>query len=362
VNVVERAARRVDAFQQRHRVVAVPFAVVKKFGDDDGGRLAGLIAYYGFFSLFPLLLVFVSVLGFVLSGHPHLREDIIDSAFAQFPVIGGSLRTGAKVGQLGGSLPGIVVGGVTALWAGLGVAQAGEAAMNTVWDVPHAQWPNFIFRRVRALGTLGLLGVMVIASTFVNGYGSSGVLHGDLVVVGWLVGLLLNVVLFATAYRILTAADLRWRDVAPGACAGAVAWTALQVLGGYYVTHSLRSASDVYGTFALVIALLVWISLGAQVALFCAELNVVVQRKLWPRSLVQPPLSEGDEEVYRGIVERARMRPEVAVDVWFTDNHDKGRRGRSGAEPPRGDERDDEGDDERHDERGDDERDERHAG
>lgn len=331
MNILERGARRVDAFQRRHIVTAVPFAVIKKFGDDDGGRLAGLIAYYGFFSLFPLLMVFVSVLGFVLSGHPTLRESIIDSAFAQFPVIGSSLRTGAKVERLSGNTLGIVVGAVTALWAGLGVAQSAQAAMNTVWDVPRSEWPNFIFRRVRALGLMALLGTIVIASTFVNGYGSSGALHGHLAILGWLVGFVLNIGLFTLAYQILTATELRWRDVLPGAICAAALWTVLQGVGGYYVTHELRSADDVYGTFALVIALLVWISLGAQITLFCAEINVVVHRRLWPRSMVQPPLCEGDMAVYRGIVHRARMRPEVAVRVWFTSNHEKGARGRDGA-------------------------------
>ena len=332
MNPIERAARGIDGFQRRHPVVAFPYAVLKKFGDDEGGRLAALIAYYGFFSLFPLLLVLVSVLGFVLAGHPGLRNDVIDSAFAQFPVIGRSLRAQAHVDRLQGNVVGIVVGAVTALWAGLGVAQSAEVALNTVWDVPREQWPNFVFRRVRAVLMLLLLGFVVIASTFVTGAGSSGWFGHA--VLGWLVGFVLNLVLFTLAYRVLTATDLRWRDVLPGAVAAAVAWTALQAVGGYYVTHQLDSASDVYGTFALVIALLVWISLGAQVALFCAEINVVWDRGLWPRSLVQPPLAEGDEEVYRGIVERARMRPEVAVDVWFTDNQEKGAGGRSGAELP----------------------------
>ena len=92
-------------------------------------------------------------------------------------------------------------------------------------------------------------------------------------------------------------------------------------MGGYYLTHEIRSAGNVYGTFALVIGLLVWISLGAQVTLYGAEINVVWFRRLWPRSLVQPPINEGDCKVYRAIVERARMRPEVAVRVWFTGQH-----------------------------------------
>ena len=330
--LVERVARSVDRFQQRHAVVGFPFAVCKKFGDDQGARLAALVAYYGFFSLFPLLLVLVSVLGFVLSGDPGLRHDIVDSALGRFPVIGNELRAGSGVsGGLHGNWVSIVVGGATAVWAGLGVAQAAQDAMNTVWDVPRSVWPNFLHRRLRALALLALLGLIVIASTFVSGYGSSGNTSFGGPWRGWLLALVLNLVLFLVSYQVLTAETLDWRNVLPGAATAAVLWTALQAAGGYVVTHQIRSSSDVYGTFALVLALFVWISLGAQVMLLCAEINVVRRRHLWPRSLVQPPLTEGDERVYRGVVERARMRPEIAVRTWFTRNHAKWRRGRDGA-------------------------------
>jgi YihY family inner membrane protein len=335
MNPVERVARAVDRFQQEHRTTAFLYAVIKKFGDDDSGRLAAQIAYYGFFSLFPLLLVFVSVLGFVLAGHPQLRDTLVNSALGEFPVIGHSLASNAHLHGLRGSWPSIIIGGIGALWAGLGVAQNAQAAMNTVWDIPRSEWPNFVFRRVRALAMLVLFGTLSIASTFVSGYGISGVAHGAWwTLAAFVVALGLNYVLFALSYRVLTARELHGRDVAPGAAVAAVAWTLLQSVGGYYVTHELRSANDVYGTFALVIALLIWLSLGAQLLLFCAEINVVRLRALWPRSLVQPPLNDGDQRVYQGLVERARMRPEVAVRVWYTRNHDKRRGGRSGSDAP----------------------------
>ncbi len=321
VNVIERGARRLDRFQQRNRPLAFGFAVVKKYGDDDCGRLAGLIAYYGFFSLFPLLLVFVSVLGFALSGHPHLRDTIVRSAFGQFPVIGTSIRRSAGLHPLSGSAPAIVIGMLTALWAGLGVAQTAEVAMNTVWDVPRAHWPGFVPRVGRAFASIALFGTMTVLSTLATGYGSSGALPVELAAVVWVGALAINLLLFTWAFMLLTREDLGWRAVAPGASVSAAVWTVLQAFGGYYVTHQIRSASDVYGTFALVIALLVWIALGAQVALFGAEINVVRERRLWPRSLVQPPLNEGDRRAYTAIADRARMRPEQEVDVRFDDRN-----------------------------------------
>lgn len=324
MTIIERAARAVDRFQQRHAAVSFPLAVVKKYGDDQAGRLASLVAYYGFFSLFPLMLVFVSVLGFVLSGHPDLRRSIVDSAFGSFPVIGPALKSQGGVHPLRGSWVSIAVGGATALWAGLAVAQAAEAAMNTVWDIPRSEWPNFVSRRVRALGVLALLGTITIVSTFVSGYTASGVAAWLPDIAGWAVAFVLNVGLFVVSYQVLTAEKLAWRHVVPGALLAALLWTVLQSVGGFYLTHQLANASDVYGTFALVLGLFVWIGLGAKVMLFCAEINVVWRRRFWPRQLVQPPINDGDKRVYAAIVDRARMRPEVSVSVWFTDDHEKG--------------------------------------
>jgi YihY family inner membrane protein len=327
MNTLERQIRRIDHLQARHGWLAFVVGVVKKYGDDQGGRLAALIAFYGFFSFFPLMLVFVSVLGYVLSGDPGLRHDIVDSAFGQFPVIGNAIRERANVHALHGNWLAVAIGAATALWAGLGVAQATQTAMNTIWDVPRASWPNFLFRRLRALATLLLLGTIVVVSTIISGFGSSGASSPQAVRLGgWAVALLLNLVLFTLAYQLLTARRLKWREVVPGAAAAALGWTLLQALGGYIVTHQIRSASDVYGTFALVLALLVWISLGAQLTLFCAEINVVLHQHFWPRNIVQPPLSNGDVRVYSAIVRRARMRPELEVDVRLAagGSHDNG--------------------------------------
>src|ERR1700712_4371721 len=124
-----------DRFQRRHRPLAIPMAVIKKFGDDQGGNLAALIAYYGFFSLFPLLMVFVAVLGFVLDGNPGAQHAVLDSALKQIPLVGDQL----KAGSLKGSGPALVIGLVGALLAGLGVTLAAQTAFNRVHGVPHRE-------------------------------------------------------------------------------------------------------------------------------------------------------------------------------------------------------------------------------
>ncbi len=341
MNPVERTFRRIDLAQRGIPWLAFPFAVFKKFGDDQAGALAALVAYYGFFSMFPLLLLFVSVLGLVLGGSPGLQHQFLHSALSEFPVIGPEIGAHARPHGLTGSWLTAAVGAAGALWAGLGVAQAAQHAMNVVWDIPRSEWPNFIFRRVRAAIMLVILGFIFVLSTFASGISGAVALPSALLrVTAVAISLLLNVILFALAFQVLTARDLKWRHVMPGAVSSAVAWTILQVAGGYYLTHEVRSAGNVYGTFALVIGLLVWISLGGQVTLYGAEINVVWFRRLWPRSMVQPPINDGDCKVYRAIAERAKMRPEVQVSVSFTQQDGEARgRGREDTRHADGDAR-----------------------
>ena len=304
--------RSVDAFQQRHAAIGVPFAVVKKFGDDQAGNLAALIAYYGFFSLFPLLLVLVTVLGMVLRNNPDLQTRILDSALANFPVIG--IEISRNVHALEGSGATLALGIALTLWSGLGVIKATQAAMNTVWNVPFEHRPNFLKSTLRALIMLGVLGVLTLASAAAGSVGG-GSDQWWLVILGLAVSLVMNLFLFLLAFRILTSENLTWSDVLPGAAVGSVAWTTLQALGGYYVSHQLQGASEVYGTFAMVIGLLAWIFIGAQVTLLAAEVNVVRKRHLWPRSLVQPPFTDADVQAMTNYAKQEDRRPEERIDV-----------------------------------------------
>ncbi len=320
MNPIERTARKIDAVQQRNRWLAFPFAVVKKFGDDQAGYLAALIAYYGFFSVFPLLLVFVTILGLILGGSSHLAHTIQTSALGQFPVIGEQIR----VASLHGSTTALVVGILTALWAGMGVTQAAQNAMNEVWDVQKKDRPNFWISRLRGLIMLAILGTFVILSTFLSGLAASVGTGLAVRVLTTAASLVVNVALFMISFRVLTRKQLTWGDVLPGAVFGAVVWTALQVLGTYYIQHQVAGARSTYGAFAIVLGLLVWIYLGAQVTLYAAEINVVRKERLWPRSLMQPPLTEADKHTYRRQAQAEVQRPEEDVDVEFDGTSDSG--------------------------------------
>jgi YihY family inner membrane protein len=289
--IVQRVLGRVDMFQRRHRWLALPIAVFKKFGDDNGGQLAALISYYGFFSLFPLMLALVSILGYVLSGNPHLRNQIVDSTIAQIPVLGDQLR--ANTGKLPGSGLGLAVGILALLWAGLGALQATESAMNHVWDIPRRDRPNFLVSKLRAVLMLVVLGIGILATTLI---GAASTFRGDLGAGGTAFTIVLSLVvstgLFFVSFKVLTHRDLGWRDIVPGAIVGAIGWVALQALGGWFVSSRIKGASQTYGTFAVVIGLLTWLYFIGQVVVLSAEVNVVVSGHRWPRHLT------GDDDPY----------------------------------------------------------------
>ena len=304
-----------DRFQRRHPLLGFPLAVRQKYSDDQGGYLAATITYYGFFSIFPLLLVATTILGFVLRSHPHLQHSIVNSALGQFPVVGRDLRAH----RLGGSGVALGTGIVLALWAGMGVFLAAGYAMDHVWGVPYTRRPSSLAQRGRALLLLLTIGAGALATTILSGLGTFGATYG----IAWKIGSIalstaLDIGLFWVALRLLTAKDVTWRCLRGGAIAAGIAWQILQSLGAYYVGHQLKSSTNTYGTFASVIGLLSFIYLSAHVTLLAAEGNVVATRGLWPRSfsvVVQEPATHADKRTLTARAKVEERRSDERVDV-----------------------------------------------
>jgi YihY family inner membrane protein len=316
---------KIDRFQQRHAALAIPLAVVKKFGDDGAGNLAAVIAYYGFFAVFPLLLLFTTVLGFVLQGNKSAQDSIVNSALGQFPVVGTQLHAHS----LSGSGVALAVGIVGTILSGLGATNAAQNAFNQVYGVPYRERPNFLGARLRGLGILAVLGVLQVLSTVASGAVSGGVGGiGDLIG-GLVLSLVLNLLLFFATFRLLTDDSVPTRELWPGIVTAAILWLILQSVGGIYIGHVVKNASNTYGTFATVIGLIVWLHLGAQALLYSAELNTVLTLKLWPRSL----FSHEREEDKRALTRIAKTEERVApqrVHVTF-DEPESGASGGGGA-------------------------------
>ncbi len=305
--------KRFDRFQQRHPAVAVPMAVVKKFGNDSASNLAALVAYYAFFSLFPLLLVFVTVLGYVLQHHPGTLHSIENSVRTNFPAVDKVFDFTALHGHL---LP-LVIGLVGAFWSGLGVTGAAQNALDTIWAVPQKERPNFIKSKLRGIGLLLAIGVLFLIATGASGLVSGGLGGAGTTIAGIAVSLVANAVLFLVAFRLMTASGVPTRKLLIGVAVAAVFWTILQALGGLYLGHVTKHMSPAYATVGTVIALLVWLHLGAQLTLYAAELNVVLERRLWPRSLIGPPVAPADQQTYEALAKIEERHDSEHVDVSF---------------------------------------------
>ncbi len=317
MNPVERVIRRVDTAQQRHRVSAFAFGVIKKYGDDNGGTLASNLAHSAFVTVFPLLMILVTVLVAVASGAPSLRHAVLHAVAKQFPLVGNTLV--GNVHKLGrSSTISLVVGLLLVTWGATGLAQAGLFTMAQVWNLPGPARPGYVPRLGRAVLFLVVLGVGVVGGTFLSGLVTYG--HNKVIAVVFAVvsAALVNVVLYMASFRILTPKGVALRSLVPGAVAGGLGWTALQASAALVVHHYLHTAS-VYGIFATVLVLYAWIYLGVQITVYAAEVNVVLARRLWPRTIVQPPLTEADRASIALQALQNQRREEQDVTVTFHD-------------------------------------------
>ena len=326
MNLAERMIRAIDRAQRQRSWLAFAVAVWKKFGDDQAGNLAALVAYYTFASIFPLLLVFVTVLDLVLKGDPALRNQLLNSAFGQFPVIGPELRK--NINSLNETGAALAIGLILTFLGARGVANAMMNALNTVWEIPLARRPGFPWDQLRGIGLILVAGIGIVATSTLSGLAASAsVLPGPLAAIGAIaVSFILNVGVFWLAFRLAAASEIGTRELFLGALLSAVTWQVLQTLGTWIVGHQLAHASSLYGVFGLVLGLIAWLYLQAQFTLYAVEVSVVRSHKLWPRSLAPPPLTDEDRKALALYARSQQRRPEENIDVGIAGrDHDRDR-------------------------------------
>jgi YihY family inner membrane protein len=249
-----------------------------KFRDDHGDALTTVIAYNAFFALFPLLLVVVTVLGFLLGRDSGLQQRLLGSAVADFPIIADQVQD--NLHGLRGSGVGLVVGLVAFAWGARGLTQVTQHVMAEIWNIPARQRPGFWARQVRGLLLLVVFAVGLGAVSVLTWLGSYGGRAVAVALANLVAAAAVNVGLFLLAFRVLTPQQVPARQLLAGAVVAGVAWQVLQAAGGYLVGHYLRHTSQVYGVFAIVLGLLFWLYLGARLTLYAAEINVVAARRL----------------------------------------------------------------------------------
>jgi YihY family inner membrane protein len=326
VNPIEKVLRRADLAQQRRQPAAFLFGVIKKFGDDNGGVLVTNLAYAAFVSVFPLLLILVTVLVNIAAGDPALRHQVISGATNQFPLIGTQLASNIH-GLKESAVTSLVIGLLVLVWGVTRLSQAGLFTMTQVWNLPGPARPGYLPRIGRSILFLGVLAVGVAVSTLLAGLVTYGHHALPFRMLAQLLAALANIGLYLAGFRVLTPKCVPSRQLFPGAVTGGMIWTVLQALGAFLVHHYLHSDS-VYGVFATVLGLVAWIYLAAETTVYSAEVNVVLARQLWPRALIQPPLTEADRASMALQALQNQRRPEQQVEVSFSDRP-------SGADGPR---------------------------
>ena len=307
----------VDGFQRRHGWVGVPYAVQKKFGDDNANLVVVALAWYGFTAIFPLLLVVVTVFNFI--GAESLGHTLVHT-LQEFPVIGSSFQASSDK-SLNGSTVGLVVGLLGLVYGVQGVTQTAQLAMATVWNIPQDQRTGFLPRLGRSLAGLITIGGAFLINSFVTTYATGGTSNYAIrvpVIAGLLI---INILLYFATFTLLTAKVIGPRGLIPGAIVGGTVFTALITVGTGLITHQLKHAQATYGAFGLVIGIVTFLLLLAKLSLYAAELNPVLSRSLYPRAL---PLggepTEADLQVLSHLVHQEKRRDDQAIGVGFGDD------------------------------------------
>lgn len=305
-------------------MLGFPLGVLYKFFDDQGGYLAAVVTYYAFVSVFPLLLIASSVLGFVLQGNKQLQDELLTSALSQFPIVGTQL---GRPEGLTGSTSAVVVGSLAALYGVIGLGQAAQNAVNVAWTVPRNSRMNPILSRLSSLLLLTLAGLTVLAITLLSSVASHLDMFGPNVDQGlrwlvWLASVALNAVVLSEMMRLATARRQSFMTMLPGGFVIAVLWQMLQLVGGVYVQHVIGRVNQMNAVFALVLGLLALLYIASVMAMFGVEVNVVLARRLYPRALLTPftddvELTAADERAYRDYAKAQRHKGFQRVRVTF---------------------------------------------
>ena len=294
------------------RAWELALATHRRFGADSCGFMAGAITYHAFLSMFPLLLLGASVLGFVLAGNPELHGSAVRSVSESLPGIGTLVAENLESVEASRSAAGIV-GLAGLLWAGIGVAETTSFALSSVWRVDPEK--STVRKKLRALASVLTLGVIGLAGIGITvgaaAIDATGVAAVSLRVGGVILGLGIDFALFVAAYRLLGPPHrgifAPWR----GAILAAVGWGALKAIGGWYAARTVADSSAVYGTFASTIGILVILFFAARIFLYGAELNAT-----WvERTEGGPIMAKSEQENVNGERSTPQLMRSIASDT-----------------------------------------------
>jgi YihY family inner membrane protein len=319
----ERGVRRFDELQQQHWWLAHPIGAVRKYADDRGSALAGLVTFQVFLGMLPLLVVVLTVLGRLIDVSPEIRDAILESTIAQFPVIGSRIED--DIDTLAPDGIWIVASIAGLLWTATGIYHSMQLALNQVWNVEGVGRQGFVSRHLRALLLFALVILAALGTAFIRGRPLLPWRSAILLDIGSaLISAVIAIGLLLAVFRIVVAPSIPTAHLVPAAVLGGLFWELLQRIGTWVVLDRLAEAEDLYGSIGFVVVALFWINLLARSAIFANEWAVVSWQGLWPRRIAQPPLTEADRRVLERLVLNERRRPEEHIDITWDERADTG--------------------------------------
>ncbi len=318
MNVFQKVVQRIDTYQRRHKIVGFPFAVIKKYGDDQAGHQAALLTYYGFLSIFPLLLVLTTIVKVLIRNNAELRTKIIENVTNYFPVVGNELQKNVHTfGSTGWIL---VIGTLLTLFGARGVADTLRNGINHVWQIPYAQrsgFPHGILKSFAIIfvGSIGLLLAPVVSGYAINVGGRGWLMSA----VALSITLAILYLMFLVLVRIALPTKVPLGHLRPAAIISTLGLATLQIAGGYVIKHQLSHLDSLYGTFAVVLGLLFWLYLQAQIFFYAIETASVRALGLWPRAIDQQHMTKQDKKALRFYAERNTFNQDSTVSITFKD-------------------------------------------
>lgn len=274
----------IDRFQQKHRLVAFPVAIIKRYGDEEVGKQAALITYYGFLSLFPMLLAFITIIGLVAIGDTELQAKISEQAFKFFPALGEDLQNNLQTLRVSGLA--LIIQILILLYGARGVASTLQDAFNYVWHTGREHKTHFLIDNLRSFAMIFTVGIGVTIGTALS-YFLTNIIHLGIVgnVLVTIINVVVSVGLLLVVFRLGTASRIKTSHLVLGAVIAGCGLLIVQRLGGIIMAHELPRLRGTYGTFALTLGMLFWIFLQAQIIMYALVATAVKAQKDWPKKL-----------------------------------------------------------------------------
>jgi membrane protein len=281
---IQSLVKNLDRIQQSNRFLAFPVAVIKRYMDDRVGKQAALVTYYTFLSLFPLLLIFITIIGILITNNIKLENQIMQSVYQLFPALGDDLQKNVKSLHTSGLA--LFLQSLVFLYGARGLASILQETFNNIWHIEHEHRPGFWDDHLRSFMMMLAVGLGMTIGAGVS------LLLSSIFKVGWMSAILITVVnigvtfwLFLSVFRLGTSEKISTHKLMLGAFIATLGVLLVQRLGGIIMSHELQRLQGLYGSFALALGMLFWIYLQAQVILYAIVITIVRTERDYPKKL-----------------------------------------------------------------------------